>query len=299
MRLSVVVTLVDAGATLERCLAALAAQERSPEMEVLVPADESVDVRAQRERFPAARFLDLGAIATARPAAGEAGRHELYDRRRSVGLAASTGELVALIEDRGAPRPGWAHSLVALHARQPEPAIGGAIECASPGVLGKAVYLCDFGRYALPREAGSTGSLSDTNVSYKRAALEAVRSNWEARFHEPRVHAALGALGGLWFSPEMVVDQRRDGLSLAGLLAERFHWGRHFGAQRCKQWSGPRRTAWALAAPLLPPLLWLRIADQRLARTRYVPGFVPAGLALGPLLAAWSLGEAVGYATGR
>ncbi len=299
MELSVVVTIVDAGAALERCLAALEAQERSPAMEVLVPWDASVDVSAARERFRSVRFLELGALAIERPIQGEAGRHELYDRRRSAGLSAARGELVALLEDRGAPRPGWARTVAALHARRPEPAIGGAIECASPGLLGRAVYLCDFGRYALPREEGSAGALSDTNVSYKRAALEAVRASWEPRFHEPRVHAALGARGGLWFSPELVVDQRREHLSGSGALAERFHWGRLFGAERCSQWSAPRRAAWAVAAPFLPPLLWLRVADQRLARTRHVPGFLAAGLALGPLLAAWSLGEAVGYATGR
>ena len=35
--LSVVVTIVDAGPALERCLAALEAQESGPELEVIVP----------------------------------------------------------------------------------------------------------------------------------------------------------------------------------------------------------------------------------------------------------------------
>jgi hypothetical protein len=42
MRLSVVVTIVDAGDALVRCLAALARQQGAPDLEVIVPWDETV-----------------------------------------------------------------------------------------------------------------------------------------------------------------------------------------------------------------------------------------------------------------
>lgn len=203
-----------------------------------------------------------------------------------------------MLEDRGSPRTGWARSLDRLHRDRRESAIGGAIECESPGILGRAVYLCDFGRYGLPRPEGLRDPLSDTNVAYRRGALERVREQWEERFHEPRVHAALGA-GSLWFSPDVVVDQLRVDLSLAGLLAERFHWGRLFGAMRASRWSAGRRLAFAIAAPLLPPLLWVRLVAQRVRQGRMSSRFVLPCLAAAPLLILWSLGEAVGYATGR
>lgn len=298
MRLSVVVTVVDGGQTLARCLEGLAAQEGPPDMEVIVPFDDTVNCDAVAAQFPDVRFLDMGRVKTRASVASEAGRHELYDRRRAAGLRAAEGEIVAMLEDRGSPRTGWARALDRLHRDRRESAIGGAIECESPGILGRAVYLCDFGRYGLPRPEGLRDALSDTNVAYCRGALERVREQWEERFHEPRVHAALGARS-LWFSPDVVVDQLRVDLSLAGLLAERFHWGRLFGAMRASRWSAGRRLAFAIAAPLLPPLLWVRLVAQRVRQGRMSSRFVLPCLAAAPLLILWSLGEAVGYATGR
>ena len=252
-------------------------------MEVIVPVDSSVDVTAQRTQFDTVQFVDIGTVATRHPTTSDAGQHELYDRRRAAGLAAATGELVALLEDRGRPRPNWARLVSWMHTQRPEPAIGGAIECDSPDLIGKAVYLCDFGRYGLPRSEGPSRAVSDTNVTYKRDALNHVREVWEERFHEPRVHAALRLRGGLWFAPKMVVDQRRDGLSAWHILAERFHWGRLFGAERCRTWGTARCLAYAAGALLLAPLLWLRLLAQRVSRPG-VRGFVPALVVAVPLV---------------
>ena len=58
--LTVVVTVVEGGAALERCLAALSTQADAPTMEVLVPFDDTI--RAVSElavRFPNCRFIDM------------------------------------------------------------------------------------------------------------------------------------------------------------------------------------------------------------------------------------------------
>jgi len=163
--LSVVVTVVDGGETLARCLAALAAQVDPPELEVLVPMDATVGgIDRLRARFPAVRFLEMGVVATARPVATEAGRHELYDRRRAAGLAVARGEVVAMLEDRGVPRPDWARAVAHRHAALPHAAIGGAVENAVPRLINRAVWFCDFGRYALPLREGPSTWLSDVNV---------------------------------------------------------------------------------------------------------------------------------------
>jgi hypothetical protein len=292
--LSVVVTLVDGGAALERCLAGLEAQEGAGATEVIVPFDASADVSEAKRRHPRVRFLDLGAPRSARSIAGEAGRHELYDRRRSAGLAAAQGELVALLEDRGVPQPGWARALAELHASRPAAAIGGAIACGRSDPWARAVHLCDFGRYEPPFEPAPARWLSDTNVAYRREALLEVRALWSERFHETLVHDALRTRGGLWLDPTPLVEQHREGLELRALLAERFHWGRLYAATRARGWGLARRAAFALLAPLLPPLLWLRLVRRSTAA---------GSLSLAPrilvLLAAWSLGEAAGYATAR
>lgn len=299
MRCSVVVTIVDGGEQLRRCLVALAAQTGSPAVEVLIPWDDSVgDLTPLCGEFPAFRFIALGRLGTARHPESPAGQHELIDQRRAAALEAATGDMVAMLEDRGVPRPGWIAALLDLHARLPHPAIGGAIDWAGQGLLSWAVYACDFGRFRSAQPGGPREFLSSCNLSYKRAALEATRPLWRDRYHETRLHDRLRGDGGvLWFAPTAVVEQARSGLRLPALLAERFAWGRRYGVTRMERASGAERSLRALSALLLPALLYLRIL---LRHARSVPvRFVLATPAVLLLLSAWCLGEGAGYFTGE
>ena len=51
MTVSVIVTVVDGGATLTRCLEALAAQQHALNIEVIVPFDATIDVEPHQRRF--------------------------------------------------------------------------------------------------------------------------------------------------------------------------------------------------------------------------------------------------------
>ncbi len=53
-----------------------------------------------------------------------------------------------------------------------------------------AVYCCDFGRYQGPLPPGAADFVSDSNVAYKRRALDAVRELWSERRHLSRLLAA-------------------------------------------------------------------------------------------------------------
>lgn len=298
MRCSVVVTIVDGGTQLRRCLVALAPQAGTG-IDVLIPCDDTVgDLAALRGEFPGFQFLSLGRLPTTRTPESAAGQHELIDQRRAAALAAATGDIVALLEDRGVPRPEWVRTLQDLHARLPHPAIGGAIDWAGRGVLSWAVYACDFGRCESAQPEGPREFLSSCNLSYKRAALEATGPLWRERYHETQVHDQLRRDGGvLWFAPTAVVEQTRSGLRLAPLLSERFAWGRRYGATRVGQASRSERSLRAITAVLLPALLYLRILQRH---ARGTPGrLVLATPALLLLLAAWSLGEGAGYLTGE
>ena len=299
-RLSVVVTVVDGGATLERCLAALAAQRAAPDTEILVPWDASVSgIELLAARLPGVEFLAMGQVSTRRPATSPAGLHELIDRRRAVGLAAARGEIVALVEDRGVPRPGWAEGVLAAHADLPHAVIGGPIDIARPGRLAWAVYACDFGRYQPPVEPGPRGYVSDVNVSYKRHAIEATRELWRERYQETIVHWALLDAGEtLFLSDRFVVEQMRDGLALAPLIGERFTAGRFFAATRARGASPGVRLLRALAAPALPFVVLARHLRLRRGAGRRRP---PLGTALlvGVLLVASSCGELAGEISGR
>jgi hypothetical protein len=297
MRLSVVVTVVDAGEALSRCLGALTAQEHPPRMEVIVPYDTTVsEVAALASRYPAFTFLPVGEIPTERPAASAAGQHELYDRRRAAGLLAASGDLIAILEDRGLPRPGWAAAAARLHAELPHAAIGGAIENGCDRVLNWAVYFCDFGRYQLPLVAGRRTYVSDVNICYKRRALEQTRNLWEEMYHEPTVNGALAAAGeALFLTPDMVVDQVRGRLRPLSLLGERVAWGRLFGGRRVAGAGRLRKAILAALSPLLPALLLFRLVRDRLVKRSSLWPFVKALPWVCVLVSAWSLGEASGY----
>ena len=301
MRLSVVMTIVDGGAALERCLTALAAQDAPPPLEVLVPYDDSVPgIEPLRARFPAFRWLPLGPVSTDRQQDSQAGQHELIDRRRSAGLGAAGGDLVAILEDRGVPSPHWARTIVALHERLPNAVIGGAIDNGRDATLNWAVYFCDFGRYQPPFEPGPRPYVSDVNVSYKRRALEQTRELWQGRYHETTVHWALQRAGEqLYLSPEFGVHEIRDDLRLRGLLSERLGWGRLFAHTRAREIGTVKRLALAGLAPVLPVLLFTRLILHQRRRHQTMGPFLRAIPIVVLLLGAWSLGEAAGYLTGR
>jgi hypothetical protein len=296
-----VVTIVDGGDALEECLAALTTQDSPPPLEIIVPYDDSVaEVAALAARFSDVRFLPMGAVPTERPVQTPGGQHELYDRRRAVGLSAAGGGIVCILEDRGIPERDWARKVADLHERLPYAVIGGAVECGVDASLNWAVYFCDYGRYQLPFEAGPRPYVTDVNISYKRTAVESTRPLWEERYHETTVHWQLARDGEtLFLTPDLVVWQRRRGLRVGKILRERVEWGRLFAYTRVKEASSARRIAFAVTSPLLPLVLFVRHTHMQMDKRVRFGRFVRASPLVALFLAAWSWGELVGYVTGR
>nr|WP_070959199.1 Gfo/Idh/MocA family oxidoreductase [Hyphomonas sp. Mor2] len=299
--LSIVLTIVQGGDYVRDFLERVRAFESAPKLDVIVPYDASIsEVGDYAEEFPEVTFLDLGSIAPIRPITSEAGKHELYDRRRSAGLKAAKGDYIAILEDRGLPRPDWAATVVRLFQETGKHCIGGAIECVEPAKgLNWSFYVTDFGRYGLPFETGAADWVTDVNLAYSRWALEETRHLWNDRYHEPIVHWHLIGKGEqLWLSNEMVVDHRRPDATLGELLPERFDWGRLFGEIRVRKASNMKRLLWILAGPLIPPVLWIRhfrIQSSKGRGGRYLKSLPNVML----LSTAWTMGEIWGYITKR
>jgi hypothetical protein len=295
--LSVVVTVVDGGAALTECIDALTKQRDAPATEIIVPYDDSVaEVGGLVERFPSVRFLHLGSLLARGERLNEFVRHRLFDIRRARGLRAATGGLVAIVEDRGRPRPDWARAIVDLHRSSSYAAVGGVVEHAGQGALRWAVFFCDFGRFQPPVFEDSPEYITDTNICYSREALEAVGDLWADRYQEPTVNWALRRRGlTLHLSERPVTMQKRDGITIGSVLLERVHWGRLFGHIRGREASAPRSLAWAATSPLLPFVLFARHLKRELKRRRNLREFVVAAPLMVPLLCAWALGECIGY----
>lgn len=295
--LSVIVTVVEGDAALSGCLDAISKQIGAPEMEVIVPYDDTVrDVACLAERFPTFQFVNLGAISDGVPRNAFA-QHALYERRRAAGLARARARLIGLLEDRGWPRADWARTMTELHNGTEFGAIGGGIENGAAGSLRWALFFCDYGRYQPPLVEGDSEYLTDINVCYKREALESVRKLWQHSYKEATVNWALRRHGyRLMLSPRPIVVERRQVVSLFTAALERMHWARGFGHVRGREAASPLRCLlWAATVPGLPTLLFVRHCRRQVEKRRNIREFVRAIPAIITLLHFWSLGELIGY----
>lgn len=269
-----------------RCLQALAPQADVEKIEIIVPYDERFgEIYRLRSEFPWIHFL-------------EGNGHMTYAELRAYGVREARGTIVALTESHCLPDPDWCARILEAHAAD-HGAIGGAVEKETPDkLLNWAAYLADYGRYMNPVVEGPTSNLTDCNVSYKRAALDAIADVWADEFHEPEVHRALQSRGeSLWLSSRIVVHQQRS-LRLRDAVWDRYAFGRLFASTRVSAATWPKRVGYAGFSFMLPPLLLGRIAANILRKGRYVGQFVRSVPALMLLTTVWAYGECVGYLTG-
>ena len=94
----------------------------------------------------------------------------------------------------------------------------------------------------------------------------------------------------------MVLDHDKD-FGLGEFLSQRYHYSRSYAGMRNES-LGRRRWLYALGAPLLPPVLYWRIARNVFARGRRPAGVRARDAAHPPLRRRVGGGEAVGYAFG-
>jgi len=299
-RLSVVVTTVGGGQHLERCLDYLVPQ-MTDETEVLVPYDSTLDIDAIRSdpRYQGIRFVAMGQVETDSPPGTESAAHEMYDRRTAAGLRAASGEILALLQDYGAPAADWVQQVLLAH-QMPAGVIGGSVEHAGDGPWNWAVYFLDFGRFQKPLPEGPATYLTDINVSYKRPVLEGVRHLWEYRYKEVTVNwELLRQQVVLWQRPQIEVLQDRGKLKLGELLIERYCWGRLFGSIRVHENSVWVRLLFILGSPAIPLILITRISRKVLLGGRNIGALLKSFPHFVVITSAWCLGEFVGYLTGR
>jgi GT2 family glycosyltransferase len=286
MELAVVIAAWNGPESLERCLASLAEEIDTGEIEVIVASNYASEAEGMiRAQYPSVSLVALPREAT-------------VPELRARGVARASGAIVALLEDHAVCAPGWAEAMRRAH-RSPWAAVGGAVENASRSRrIDWAVYFYDYGAYMPPGLAGETAVLTGLNVSYKREALEAVGDEIRDGFFETRVHAALRDLGyRLYFEPGALVFHDKSH-ALVGAIRQAFHFGRSFAAMRVATAPATVRAALALGTPLLPVLLLARIASHTMRNGRHRRELLGCLPHLVALVAGWSAGELCGYAAG-
>lgn len=281
---SAVVASRQSAAQLAACLEALAPQCARLGAELLVARDPAAGpISDLRRRFPVMRVVE-GPPGASIPVL------------RGLGLAAAAGDPVALTEDHLVPEPDWLERLFAALEPGVACAGGGMVNAATGRLADWAAYFSDYGFYSVARPdppPGATPLLTDANVAY-RSEVVADAAAWAAAgAWENVVHDRLAARGKrLVLAREARVGHLHR-YRFGAFLRNRFEHGRDYARSRLAEDPHTSRLARALTAPLLVPVLFLRIAR---ASWREAPAafWASAPLTL-VLLAGWAAGEASGY----
>ena len=213
-RISVMVCTHNGAQTLPDCLEGLAALEY-PDFEVIVVSDGSTDATAeivQRHGFKLIRGDWMGLAAA-----------------RNVGLAASTGEIVAYIDDDARPDPHWLTYLADSFRRSSWAGVGGPnLPPHGGGSFTEAVANAPGGPIHVLVSDQEAEHIPGCNMAFRRSALEAIGG------FDPTFRAAGDDVDLCWrlqdrgwsigYNPAAVVwHRRRD--SLAGYWRQQRGYG--------------------------------------------------------------------------
>jgi hypothetical protein len=290
--ISVVVVSYNTPRTLERCLVSLAGQ--AAEEILVIDCSDDDPAAALRPRFPSIEFH-------------HSDRKLTIPELRRMGMQASRGEIVALIESWMTPCAGWVEAMREAHRRRPlDAAAGGPIAFACqgerPAPLAWADYFSEYGDY-VPGEAGgdtiaATDRISGANCSYKRWALDVCRDLVDGGAWEPLIHQRLRDHGHTLSRVAGAKVCYFRPARLGQLVRQRFCYGREHGAEVQRGRGLGWRFARVLAAPVVPLVMLGRLWIRMPPRSGMLVPLLGATVGLLALYAAWALGEAAGIALG-
>ena len=279
LRVSIVVPVRRASATLQATLADLLRQDCSEPFEIVavVSPDDPTAAILSRLTDPRLRVM----IASA-----PCGVPQL----RRDGARGCRAPFVAITEDHCRLPPGWIRGLMAAIEAHGVDISGGPVSNGRRSAAGWAQYFTRYSSFMPPVTEGFTRSLPGNNACYRseilRAHAELLREGfWEAEFN----HALLRAGCKMWMAPALEVSQRQE-RGFLEYIPLRFRHGRCYGARR-------DRKPW-LAAPLIPAVLFLRAARAVFGKRRDRIVFVAVSPLVFAYMVSWAAGEIAGYLFG-
>jgi glycosyltransferase involved in cell wall biosynthesis len=191
--LTVVVLTYDSAATIEACLASLAAQNRRPTEVVVVDDDSTDSTLSLVDTFTRTGAVPVRVIRN--------GSHNI-SRGRNLGLAASRTDLVAFLDSDARAEPGWVSALVDVFASGPGVAVVGGDVVADHATAFAAAIAVNDGAV---RRLATSGALlvSGCNMAVHRGRVGG------HLFDERWVHAEdieyVDRVGGWAVAPAAVV----------------------------------------------------------------------------------------------
>lgn len=219
-------------------------------------------------------------------------------RLRGMGLAAATGDPVAITEDHLVAGDGWLEHLF-KHARNGVDIVGGGMQNrVGSNAVSWAAYLSDYGFYSFARPATSVQVplLTMANMAYRRRDVPRIAEWCSAGAWENVVHDRLAAEGRtLTFAPEARIIHDHS-YRFAEFLKNRYEHGWDYARARLTENPKALRLPLIAMTPVLPLILLFRIAKAASGEDR--GAFLRALPLTVAFLYAWAAGEAFGYLRG-
>ncbi len=287
--MSVIIVSYRSRATIRAVLASLREQTVQGFQTVLV--DSSADCSAEEL---ASEYPEIRVIAVA---------ERMYPgQARNLGIRSARGKLVAFVDADCLAEPDWVEQILAAH-NDPKNAsrmiIGGSVGVANPeNEVGWASFFCEFSPWLRSGQARVLEDVPTCCYSMKREAFDRYGPFAEDGYCSDTILNWRAKADGQapLFVPEIHVRHINPG-DWRRILAKQGMHGERFGEVRAREqdWGRWRALGYALAAPLLPLVIYFRIASRACREASYRWRFLRATPLLIMVLGAWGLREAFGY----
>jgi glycosyltransferase involved in cell wall biosynthesis len=286
-RVSIVIASIVGPPFIDDCLKSVREQAERLEAEVIVVACGTPDYAERIEKeFPWVQVIHCS-------------ERETIPSLRRIGADRAQGRVIAIIEEHCLAAPDWLdRALEAFDASDCGVAGGPVFDHSYKRLRDWVVYFCEYNNYLPPWREGEAHDLGSANIAYSRDLLMKYRDLLSGGYWEAVLHPRLAADGIKFHSSPAMAVYHSGPFDFLYYLGQRYWFSRAFAGARASQLPPLRKVAYLVASPLVPVLLWTRIARRVLSKQCHVAKFAQALPLFVPVLVIYVAGEFMGYLAG-
>jgi hypothetical protein len=285
--ISVVIASLVGAPFIDDCLHSLEAEAHELGAEILVVACGTGKYADRiRQSFPWTRVIHVQ-------------ERETVPQLRRRGVESARARIVAIIEEHLVAEADWLRFALAPFQRPECTAVAGPVAHDSYRRLRDwVVYFIEYNGLMPPSPEGRVDRLNSANVAYRRDVLLQNLKALEEGYWEITLHPALTANGAEFFSVPQMSARHRGPFSYGYYLHQRYLFSRAFAGWRARSLSPTYRFLYLATAPIVPFILFLRMAQRISAKGGVTDKFLLAAPLILPALFVYVAGEWMGYAAG-
>lgn len=286
-KISVIIATKVGPPFIDQCITSVENEAKKLAAEVIVVATGTDEYAAGlREQYPWARVLHAPEI-------------NQVPALRRYGVERASGDLIAIIEEHCSAKEDWLHQAIDAHSKGDYGAVGGPIVDFNYSRLRDwTVYFIEYHAALPPFPDGETHHLNDANIAYPRQLLLDHVALLDEGYWPMALHATLLQKQIRMLSAPHMIVYHRGPFDLGYYLGQRFLFSRAFTGVRAQKKSVLWRLAYLLGGPLIPFMMFARIARIVFTKKCRIKNFLLASPLIGFALFVLVAGEWVGCLLG-